>query len=71
MMLASDFWTTDFAIGQDRSDLLVWLRRPGADANGDPPFAVRGVFRHGGGPRGRAAATSTRRSASTSAAKPG
>ena len=44
MMLASDFWTTDFAIGQDRSDLLVWLRRPGADANGDPPFAVRGVF---------------------------
>src|SRR5215472_5191024 len=40
MMLASDFWNTDFAIGQDHSDLLVWLRRPGSDANGDPPFVV-------------------------------
>lgn len=45
MMLASDLWNTDFAIGQDHSDLLVWLRRPGSDANGDPPFAVKGVIR--------------------------
>lgn len=45
MMLASDFWNTDFAIGQDRADLLVWLRRPGSDANGDPPFTVSGVIR--------------------------
>ena len=45
MMLASDFWHTDFAIGQDHSDLLVWLRRPGSDANGDPPFVVDRVIR--------------------------
>jgi hypothetical protein len=45
MMLASDFWNTDFAVGQDRSDLLVWLRRPGSDANGDPPLAVGRVLR--------------------------
>src|SRR5436189_2535381 len=40
MMLASNFWDTDFAIGQDHSGLVVWLRRPGSDANGDPPFIV-------------------------------
>ena len=45
MMLASDFWHTDFAIGQDGPDLLVWLRRPGSDANGDPPYSVDGVLR--------------------------
>ena len=44
MMLASNFWDTDFAIGQDHSDLAVWLRRPGSTANGDPPFTVAGVF---------------------------
>ena len=44
MMLASDYWDTDFAIGQDHSDLMVWLRRPGSDANGDPPFVIRGVL---------------------------
>ncbi len=42
MMLASDFWHTDFAIEQDHSSLLVWLRRPGSTANGDPPFVVDG-----------------------------
>ena len=45
MMLASSFFNTDFAIVQDHSDLLVYLRRPGSDANGDPPFAVDGVLR--------------------------
>ena len=44
MMLASDYWDTDFAIGQDHSDLVVWLRRPGSNANGDPPFVIRGVL---------------------------
>jgi hypothetical protein len=44
MMLASDFWHTDFAIGQDNSDLVVWLRRPGSDINGGPPFVLHGVF---------------------------
>jgi VanZ family protein len=44
MMLASDYWDTDFAIEQDHSDLMVWLRRPGSDANGDPPFVIRGVL---------------------------
>ena len=43
MMLASNFWDTDFAIGQDGSVLLVWVRHPGTDANGDPPFGVGGV----------------------------
>ena len=42
MMLASNFFVTDFAIVQDHSDLLVYLRRPGSDANGGPPFAVDG-----------------------------
>jgi hypothetical protein len=45
MMLASDFWHTDFAVGQDHSDLLVWLRRPRSDANGDPPLVVSRVLR--------------------------
>ena len=44
MMLASNYWDTDFAIGQDHSDLMVWLRRPGSDLNGDPPFVIRGVL---------------------------
>jgi hypothetical protein len=44
MMLASDYWNTDFCIGQDHSDLLVWLRRPGSDVNGGPPFTIEGVF---------------------------
>ncbi len=45
MMLASDFWHTDFAIEQEHSNLLVWLRRPGSTANGDPPFGVDGVLK--------------------------
>jgi hypothetical protein len=45
MMLASDFWDTDFAVGQQGSGLAVWLRRPGSDANGDPPFVVAGAIR--------------------------
>ena len=44
MMLASDYRDTDFAIGQDHSDLVVWLRRPGSDPDGDPPFVIRGVL---------------------------
>jgi hypothetical protein len=44
MMLASDFWHTDFAIGQDHSDLALWLRRPGSDINGGPPFVLHGVL---------------------------
>jgi hypothetical protein len=47
MMLATDFWHTDFAIGQNHSELLVWLRRPGSDANGGPPFAIGGALRSG------------------------
>jgi hypothetical protein len=44
MMLASDSWHTDFAIGQDGSDLALWLRRPDSNINGDPPFVVSGVL---------------------------
>jgi hypothetical protein len=47
MMLASNFWDTDFAVGQDHSTLLVWLRRPGSDENGDPPFVLEGVLKPG------------------------
>lgn len=45
MMLASDFWHTDFAIVQSRSDLLVYLRRPGSDAGGGPPYVIGGALR--------------------------
>lgn len=44
MSLASDYWNTDFSISQYHSNLLVWLRRPGSDANGAPPFDIGGVF---------------------------
>ncbi len=44
MVLASDHWHTDFAIGQYRSSLQVWLRRPGTDTEGVPGFAVDGVL---------------------------
>jgi hypothetical protein len=44
MMLASDSWHTDFAIGQDGSDLALWLRRPGSNINGDPAFVVPGAL---------------------------
>jgi len=47
MMLASDYWHTDFVVQQGRSDLMVWLRRPGLDANGNPPFVIDGVLRPG------------------------
>jgi hypothetical protein len=44
MVLASDHWHTDFAIGQYHSNLEVWLRRRGTDTEGVPGFAVGGVF---------------------------
>jgi hypothetical protein len=44
MMLASDYWNTDFCIGQDHSDLVVWLRLPGSNVNRGPPFTIGGVF---------------------------
>ena len=47
MMLARDFWHTDFAIGQDHSEVLVWLRRPGSDKNGNPALTVPGVIHAG------------------------
>jgi hypothetical protein len=44
IMLATNYWQTDFAIGQNRSDLLVWLRRLGSDGDGGPAFVVSDVF---------------------------
>jgi hypothetical protein len=44
IILASDYWHTDFAIVQAGPDLKVWLRRAGTDANGDPPLAIDGVM---------------------------
>lgn len=48
MMLASNSWHTDFAIGQDGADLLLWLRRAGTNTDGDPAYVVENAF-----PRGR------------------
>ena len=45
MLLGSDFFHTDFAIAQDQSDLVIWLRRPGSDIGGGPPYVVKGVLR--------------------------
>ena len=45
MMLARDFWHTSFAIGQDETSLVLWVRRTGSTANGDPPFTVPDAFR--------------------------
>jgi hypothetical protein len=47
IMLGSDFWHVDFAIAQERSDLDVWLRRPGSRVNGAPPFVIAGVVKPG------------------------
>ena len=47
IMLASDTWHTDFSIAQDQSSLVLWLLRPGSDADGAPPYVVTGVFRPG------------------------
>lgn len=47
MMLADDSWHTDFAIGQDGTDLLLWLRRTGTNTDGDPAFVVDGAFPRG------------------------
>ncbi len=44
MIMASNELDTDFAIVQDNSDLMVWLRRPGSNPDGDPPFVIRGVL---------------------------
>jgi len=44
MMLASDYWHADFVIQQGWSNLMVWLRRPGLDANGNPAFVIDGVL---------------------------
>ena len=45
MMLASDSLHTDFAIVQDHSELVVWLRRPGSDVGGGPPYVIKGALR--------------------------
>lgn len=47
IMLGSDFWHVDFAIAQERSDVDVWLRRPGSRVNGAPPFVIAGVITPG------------------------
>jgi len=44
MILGSDYWTTNFCICQHGSDLVVWVRRPGSDINGGPPFTIGSVF---------------------------
>jgi len=47
IMLASNYWQGDFGVGQVNAELLVWLRRPGSDQDGNPAFSVPGVFRPG------------------------
>ena len=47
MMLAADYWHTDFAFVQQGADLDVWFRRIGSTDNGDPAWNVPQVFRAG------------------------
>jgi hypothetical protein len=47
MMLAADYWHTDFAFVQEGTDLELWFRRIGSTDNGDPPWGVAHVFRPG------------------------
>ncbi|MPY81114.1 MAG: hypothetical protein GEV04_22325 [Actinophytocola sp.] len=47
MMVADDFWNTNVAVVQDGTGLMLWLRRVGANDNGDPPFYVADAFRPG------------------------
>lgn len=44
MMLGSNLWKTDFVIAQHGTILLVSVRHPRSDANGDPPFGFGGVI---------------------------
>jgi hypothetical protein len=44
MLLAEDFWHTDFAVAQKYSDLHVWLGRIGSRENGDVAFDIPGVL---------------------------
>jgi VanZ family protein len=47
MMLAADYWHTDFALVQQGTDLELWFRRIGSTDNGDPAWAVPRVFHAG------------------------
>lgn len=47
MLLARDYWHSDFCLAQNGSSLLLWLRRGGSSVNGEPPIEVDDVFRRG------------------------
>lgn len=47
MLLARDYWHSDFCLAQNGSGLSVWLRRGGSTVNGEPPIDVNDVFRRG------------------------
>lgn len=44
---SAGFHARNLTVAQDGSDLVVRLRRPGSDANGEPAFVVPDVFRTG------------------------
>jgi hypothetical protein len=43
--VSRDAYRRDLTVAQDGGDLVLRLRRPGADANGEPSFRVEDVFR--------------------------
>lgn len=47
MMLAGDRSQPDFCLGQQGSNLLLWLRRTGSSSDGNPPFVFANAFRPG------------------------
>ncbi|MQA06093.1 MAG: hypothetical protein GEV07_26375 [Streptosporangiales bacterium] len=47
MLLADDAWRTNFGLGQNGSDLVLWLRRGGSSADGGPTFVVPRAFSRG------------------------
>ena len=42
--VSRDLHLADLAVGQEDSDLLLFLRRPGSTPNGKPPYSVPDVF---------------------------
>lgn len=44
MMVAADASHTNFCLGQDGTDLVLWLRRGGSTADGTPTYVVPNAF---------------------------
>lgn len=44
LALSEGEWQSNLTIGQQGRDLAMWLRRPGTEGTGEPPFVVPDVF---------------------------